>query len=89
MLMLMEQKADQCNHAPFIYHIMEVLFDDIELQKVSKRRINVEPLLPSLLSSCMCMRSLQPQGSMSRDSPIAITRRCTHCAEGNVASTID
>ena len=49
MLMLMEQKADQCNHAPFIYHIMEVLFDDIELQKVSKRRINVEPLLPSLL----------------------------------------
>ena len=75
---MMEKKIVQRNHVSFIYHIVDGLFDDIELQMVSKRRIDVEPLLPSLLSSCMRMNPLQPQGSVSRGCPIAITRGYTH-----------
>jgi hypothetical protein len=78
MLKMMEKKIVQRNHVSFIYHIVDGLFDDIELQMVSKRRIDVEPLLPPLLSSCMRMNPLQPQGSVSRGCPIAITRGYTH-----------
>jgi hypothetical protein len=49
MMMMMEKKTDQCSHVSYIYHACESLFDDFELQTVSKRRVNVEPLLPSLL----------------------------------------
>jgi hypothetical protein len=49
MLMMMEEKTDQCNPASYIYHSVTGLFHDFELQTVSKRRINVEPLIPSLL----------------------------------------
>lgn len=78
MLKVTEEKIVQRDHVPFKYHAVDVLFDDIELQKVAKRRINVEPLLPSLLPSCMRMKPLQPQGSVSRGCPIAITRRYPH-----------
>jgi len=49
MLMMMEEKTDQCSHASYMYHSVDDLFDDCELQTVFKRRINIEPLFPSLL----------------------------------------
>jgi hypothetical protein len=49
LMMMMEEKTDQCSHASYIYHSVDGLLDDFELQTVSKRRIDVEPLFPSLL----------------------------------------
>ena len=76
LLMMMELKAEQRAHVSYIYHSVDRLFGNFELQKVFKRRISVEPLLPSLRSSCMRMRPLQPQGSVFRDcSRISIIRQ--------------
>jgi hypothetical protein len=75
MMMIMEGKAEQRAHISYIYHFVDGLFDDFELQKVLKRRINVEPLLPSVLLSSMRMRPLQPQGSVFRDCRIAVMRQ--------------
>lgn len=90
MLMMMEEKTDQCSHASYINHSVHDLFDDFELQAVSKRRIDVEPLLPSLSTSCIRRRPLQPHGSVLHACRIAIMRGYTRCAkEENTVSTIE
>jgi len=50
MLMMMRKKTDQCSYVSYIYHACDGLFDDFELQTVSKRRVGVEPLFPSLIA---------------------------------------
>lgn len=70
-MLMMEEKADQCSLASYIYHSVGGLFDDLKLHTVFKRRIDIEPLLPSLFSSCTRRRPMQGQGLLFRDCMIA------------------
>jgi hypothetical protein len=75
LMLMMRGKAEQCAHVSYIYHFVDSLFGDFELQKAPKRRINVESFLPFLLSSCIRMRPLRLQGLVFRDCRIAIMRQ--------------
>jgi hypothetical protein len=60
---------------------MDVQFDDlramraaVDVQTTVKRRVDVEPLLLSLISSYVRRRPLYAQGSVLRDSKIVIAK---------------
>lgn len=56
-MLMMEEKPESCDHTSYIYHAVDSSFDNFELQSAFKRRIDVEPLLPSLLLTSLLMHT--------------------------------